>query len=253
MNTPSPLLHNPSRRACLRVLPALLALPATAAWARVNGSGRAASEARDVGEFEAITVAGPFDVQVRAASREAVRISADDNLLPLVETVVESGRQGRTLKIRLRDGQGAILPKAPLRVEVDVRRLSGLHLAGSGDVRVERMDTPALQATVSGSGSLRFDGLTAGTLELKVAGSGEVIASGKATRATVAVAGSGDVKLAELAADELKLSVAGSGDADVTANQALSVSIAGSGDVRYGGAVQNVRSSVAGSGTVRRR
>ncbi|WP_326540147.1 head GIN domain-containing protein [Pseudorhodoferax sp.] len=256
MNTFPPLLRKPSRRACLRLLPTLpvlLALPATAARTRITGSGRAASEARDVGEFEAIAVAGPFDVQVRPASREALRISADDNLLPLVETVVENGRQGRTLKIRLRDGQGSIQPQSPLRVDVDVRRLSGLHLAGSGDVRVERLDTPALQATVAGSGTLRLDGLAAGTLELKVAGSGEVLASGKAARATVSVAGSGEAKLADLVADEVKVSVAGSGDADVTANQALTVSVAGSGDVRYGGTVQNVRSSVAGSGTVRRR
>jgi hypothetical protein len=53
--------------------------------------------------------------------------------------------------------------------------------------------------------------------------------------------------------DDVSVSIAGSGDVKVGAKKTMSVSIAGSGDVEYSGGAQLVKSSVAGSGTVRQR
>jgi hypothetical protein len=51
----------------------------------------------------------------------------------------------------------------------------------------------------------------------------------------------------------VSISIAGSGDAKVSAKKTLAVSIAGSGDVEYSGGAQLVKSSVAGSGSVRQK
>jgi hypothetical protein len=57
----------------------------------------------------------------------------------------------------------------------------------------------------------------------------------------------------DLSCEDVSISIAGSGDAKVSAKKTLAVSIAGSGDVEYSGGAQLVKSSVAGSGSVRQK
>jgi hypothetical protein len=229
----------------------LLVAAAPAALAAA-GSGHVATETRAVGEFDAIAQAGSIDLVVRQAGKEAVQVQAEDNLLPLVETVVESGPAGRTLMVRLKRGENLWHGK-PIRVTVDVVRLNSLASSGSGDLTVEALKTPSLKLSLSGSSDARLRALTTDTLEVRIAGSGDVAAAGSAKRVTLSIAGSGDARLSELVADEVSVRIAGSGDANVTANLSLEVSVAGSGDVRYGGNVSTVKSSVAGSGSITRR
>jgi carbon monoxide dehydrogenase subunit G len=222
------------------------------AAARTVGSGHLQSETRSVADFDAIAVADSIDLVVRQGKQEGLTLDADDNLLPLIETVVENRGQGHTLVIRLRRGE-SITTRQPMRATVDVVQLQRLSLSGSGDAQVAPLKTPALRLSIAGSGDARLESLTAETLEVRVAGSGDVQASGTAGQVKLSIAGSGDVNLASLQADDVTISIAGSGDAQVTANKSLGVSIAGSGDVRWGGQATALRSSIAGSGAVNKR
>lgn len=224
----------------------------TIARARTVGSGRPQQETRPLADIVAIAVAGPIDVSVRQAAQPALSLTADDNLLPLVETVVEAGRLGPTLHIRLQRG-ATISTRQPIRAVVDVVQLQALSAAGSGHVQVAGLKSPRLNLRLAGSSEARLEGLGVDHLELGIAGSGSVLATGSAGQLKLSIAGSGDADLKGLTADEVKVSIAGSGDAEVTAQKSLSVSVAGSGDVTYGGAVGTVSQSVAGSGKVRRR
>lgn len=218
----------------------------------VAAGGPVRTETRPVGAFEAIEVLSPIDLVVRQAGQPALELSADEDVLPLIETRVEDRRHGRTLSIRLRSGHAVNL-RAPIRATVDVVTLRALSAKGSGSVEVGALQTPALRLSLAGSGSVRFDDLSADELEISVAGSGDVVARGKVAKAKVSIAGSGDVDMTNLAADAATVSIAGSGDAKVTANESLRVSIAGSGDVEYGGNATAVRTSVVGSGQVTKR
>jgi len=240
------------------LLLAAVALPAQALEIRwgsgttVTGSGKLATETRSVSGFEAISVQGPVDVVVRQSGREAVEVQADDNVLPLIETVVEEGAKGRTLVVRLRKGH-SLRSHQDLSVTVDVNRLTALSTAGSGDVRIGALKTPSLRLSIAGSSDARVEGLQADEFTISIAGSGDIQAGGSAQRVKLSIAGSGDARLAPLQADDVSVSISGSGDAEVTANKTLSVSIAGSGDVAYRGTGTVVKSSVAGSGSVTRR
>ncbi|MFO1271780.1 MAG: head GIN domain-containing protein [Rubrivivax sp.] len=225
---------------------------APAAEARVVGSGTVATETRAVAGFEAIAAEGSIDLVVRQAEREAVQVQAEDNLLPLVETAVETRNGSRTLVVRFKRGE-SIGTRKPVVVKIDVVRLQSVACAGSGDVQVQGLKTPAFRLALSGSGDARLEGLETESLELRVSGSGDVTGAGRARSVKVSIAGSGNADLEQLAADEVKVSIAGSGDASVTANQSLAVSVAGSGDVRYGGNATVVNSATAGSGSVTRR
>lgn len=230
--------------------------PAASHAATTQGSGTAATETRTVPEFQAIGLNAGIDIVVRQGPAQSVQVQADDNLLPLLETVVESGRKGATLQVRWKreavGWMGGVNPRTKVLVTVVVPKLTALSTAGSGDIRLETFSTPALQVAISGSGDTRLEGLSADELWVRISGSGNVSGRGTAGKTTVSIAGSGDVKLTEMRSDEVKVSIAGSGDAAVNAQKMLSVSIAGSGDVVYVGNAE-VKSSVAGSGSVRKQ
>lgn len=231
---------------------AVLCAATPPAYAATVGSGRAASETRSVSGFEAIAVAGAIDLVVRQTGKESAEVRADDNVVPLVETVVEDTARGRTLLVRLKRGE-SVRTKTDIRVTVDVARLTQLVSAGSGAVLVQGLDTPSLRLVLSGSADATLRELAAGVLDVRVAGSGNVEAAGTAQQVKISIAGSGNVSLASLPADDVKVSIAGSGDAKVVANKALGVSIAGSGDVVYSGSAESIRTSVAGSGRITKR
>lgn len=250
---PTPLSLRALLAAPLLALGAALALAALpqAAQARTVGSGTVATEARSVGEFQAVAQQGSIDLTVRQGAAASVQVSADDNLLPLVETVVEEGRSGPTLVVRFKRGE-RITTRNPVRVEIVMPKLVSLASAGSGDVIVEAFSTPSLRLAISGSSDAKLNSLTTDELAISISGSGDVAGSGQAGKLTVSIAGSGDVRLGELRADDVKVTIAGSGDATVHAEKALKVSIAGSGDVVYSGNA-TADTKVAGSGSVRKR
>ena len=231
----------------------LTLLPAHGQAAPLKGSGKSATETRNLPEFQAITMTGSMDLVMRQGA-QSVQVMADDNLLPMLETLVENTSQGATLVVRWKKGKGFTGYSTQNRVliTVVVPKLSALVTSGSGDMSVESFNTPALKLSISGSGDAKLAGLTAGELSIAISGSGDVGGSGTAGKLKIGIAGSGDVKLTDMKAEDVTVSIAGSGDAAVNASKTLNVSIAGSGDVTYTGNAQ-VKSSVAGSGKVKRK
>lgn len=242
------------RRTCATALVATLSLAFIApAWADTTvGSGRRATESRPVTDFESIALSGSMKLVVRQAAALALQVQADDNVLPLVETVVEPREGTPTLLVRLRKGT-ELRRGGDIVITVDVVRLTGLSTSGAGSIEVGPLKTPSLKLAIAGAGDAKLRGLATDRLEAAIAGSGDIRADGQARELRLSIAGSGDADLRALEADEVKVGIAGSGDAEVTAHKSLSVSIAGSGDVRYTGQVEGVKTSVVGSGQVRRR
>lgn len=255
-----------TRRIALLVMPllvttaALWSLPGrseagvvpVAATGLLSGSGKPAQETRNaIGEFDAVRSSGSFDLRIRHGAREAVEVSADDNLLPLLQTEVETGLKGRTLVVRWKRGE-SIQTRSPVMVTVTVVKLRSVSSEGSGDIAIEKLATPQLALALSGSGNFDVRELATEDLQIQIAGSGDVKAGGKTTKLRIAIAGSGNVSSTELAADDVTVSIAGSGDAKVQAQKTLNARVAGSGDVIVTGAAA-IRSTVAGSGTVRQQ
>lgn len=228
-----------------------VALWAPPALAATTGSGKSASETRALAEFQAISLNGGMDLVVRQGTQQSVQVEADDNLLPLLETVVESTGKGATLAVRFKRGE-SVYSRSRVLITVVMPRLSAVTSAGSGKLRIESYTTPALQLVVSGAGDVELDTIVTENLGIRISGSGNVAGKGTASKLAISIAGSGDVSLADLRSDDTQVSIAGSGDARVSANKTLNVRIAGSGDVVYSGnAVLN--SKVAGSGSVSKK
>jgi len=216
-----------------------------------TGSGKVQTETRPVSGFQAISLKTPAKLVLRQGSREGIELRADDNILPLIETRVVDGAGGPTLEIRSRDGASYSTKTTPV-ITVDLVKLSGLAVSGSGDVIADGLKSPALKVAISGAGDIRLNKLAVDELSIKVSGSGDIRFNGRAGKLGIAIAGSGDVDTAGLEADDVSVSISGSGDASVNARKTLAVSIAGSGDVVYSGDAVP-KTAIAGSGTVKKK
>jgi hypothetical protein len=214
----------------------------------ITGSGVVKTEARQVVGFTGVGLSLPAKVTVRQGTKEGVTIEADDNFLPLIETVVERG----SLKIRTTEKNISFKGKSStLNIIVDIINVDHLSVAGSGDILAETLKADKLKASVAGSGDMKLKALTVDTLKISIAGSGDFMSAGNANEVEISIAGSGDVKADRLKAKTAKISVAGSGDIALWATDTLKISVAGSGSVRYYGDAA-VTKSVAGSGDIKR-
>ncbi len=212
----------------------------------VKGSGVLKSESRSVSGFSKISLAVPGNAELVQGSSEGITIETDDNILPLIETVVESD----TLKIRFID-KGTSVSTKTLKLAINAKTIEALSVAGSGDVRAAKLQAGDFKASIAGSGDVQIGQLDADAVTISIAGSGNFAAGGKAKSISSKIAGSGDMKIGKLEANSVKISIAGSGDATVWAKESLTVSVAGSGDVKYFGDAK-ISKSVAGSGSVKR-
>ncbi len=212
---------------------------------RVEGSGRVVDDERSLAGFSRVIVNGPIDVRVRAADEDRVSVHADDNIAPLIEASVVGG----ALVLGVRAG-ASYRTRSRVEVRVQARRLEGVVLRGSGDLRVDRVDADVFEATLQGSGDIVVESLRATAVAVSLAGNGDVRVKGTASSVGVVIDGSGDVHCADLPAAQVAVRIRGSGDVRVHATEELKVDVDGSGDVHYRGAPK-ITKSIRGSGSVR--
>jgi hypothetical protein len=212
---------------------------------RVEGSGNVIEETRSITGFKALTIAGPVDVQLKAADADRVVVRGDDNIVPLIVTNVEGDR----LVVGLQPNT-SIRTRNKMQVTVEFRQMNGILIRGSGDVRGDVIRTQIFEAVVRGSGNVVLDQIEADAVALSINGSGDFTAGGRAASVGINVNGSGDVRTEGLEARQVAVRIRGSGDVRVHAVEALQVDIAGSGDVRYRG-TPALSVKKAGSGDVR--
>ncbi|TFW31591.1 head GIN domain-containing protein [Massilia horti] len=214
---------------------------------KVQGSGRVITQAREVGHFQGLSLDVPGNVELRIGNSESVTVETDDNLQPLVETVVEDGM----LKIRP-SRRNLNLNTRTLRIVVQARTIDRLNVAGSGSVSADALRAPKLDLHIGGSGNISVKGVDTDALVINLGGSGALVTgSGNARQVSVKIAGSGNVDVGRVKAEDVSVKVAGSGDTTAWATKTLAVKIAGSGDIKYYGDPALSR-SVAGSGDVKR-
>lgn len=225
--------------------------PDAGAWPfkgeQVEGNGSVKRQARHVQHFTGVAMEVPGALELRMGNTESLSIETDDNLLPLIETVVEDG----TLKIRPAK-RHLNLRSRNLKIVVNARQVDHLALGGSGSIAADALRGERLQFDLGGSGRIHVRNIDSESVSVTLGGSGDFRAdSGGARKLSVSIGGSGNVNLGKVRADHASISVGGSGNVAVWARDTLSVTIAGSGNVNYHGDPR-VSKSIAGSGDARR-
>ena len=235
-----------ARAALLAALLTLLTPIAIAAGVpEVVGSGVARTETRNLSGFHGLALSIDARLELNQDGSEGLTITGDDNIVPLVETVVEDG----TLNIRWKRGIGSTSYN-DIAIVVHAKSVEALAIAGSGEIRAKTLKAGNLRLSLAGSGRAAMDALNADSANVSIEGSGSIAAAGRIGLLDASIAGSGRLSAAKLESQKARIAVAGSGRATVWTVQALDASVLGSGTVRYYGNPR-VHSAVAGSGTVR--
>ncbi len=217
--------------------------------AEARDAGPAIDRSYQVGAFDRVTVAGPYEVTVTTGRQPGVVAHGGEAILTETEIVVENGALMIGPKNKKNRGWNWGR-NSKVRVDVSAAALRGATIAGSGTVQIDRVSGGDFEGEVAGSGDLGIGQMDAGKVAMAIAGSGNVRAAGKARALDVNIAGSGDVDLSALEAGAADISIAGSGNVKARATGAAAVSIMGSGDVEITGGAKCAVSK-QGSGNVR--
>ncbi|MFB9863191.1 head GIN domain-containing protein [Rufibacter immobilis] len=194
----------------------------------VDGNGILKTQNRKVESFTGVRVTGGFEVVLTQGAAESLKLEAEENILPLIETTVQNG----TLQIKTKSG---IRNAKRLKAYVTVRSLKSLEL--SGGIRLNT--TNAISGTLL---KLDFAGgieaemnLQFKELDADVAGGSDITLTGRADKVRFDLAGATKLKALNLKADYVTIDAAGASTAQVNAAKELNVDAAGIVNVGYKG------------------
>ncbi len=195
-----------------------------------RGGGPVTQRSFNLSGFDAVGLAGSQDVVVTVGGAHAVRAEGDAESLDRLELKVEDG----TLKIGTKKGSwkmGWSSDRPRTVIYVTVPAIRAASVAGSGDMKIDRVEGETFKASIAGSGDIDVGQIRVGAAEFAIAGSGNIKAAGAAQKASVSIAGSGDIDAGAVQSRIASASVVGSGDARIQASETAEISIMGSGDV----------------------
>lgn len=227
------------------LLAALFLLASCGALGTVRGTGDMGAEEREISGFSAVELSGIGNVIVEVGEKETLRIEAEKNLLPYLESEVEDG----TLVLSAREGVN-VIPTQGIFYYLTVRELQEISVSGLGNVNAQRLEGTETALTVSGSGSIDIEELYAKDLDVQISGLGDLtVGGGEVADQKIEIAGGGAYNASEMASEVTSVSISGLGTANVWARDALDVEINGGGSVNYVGRPQ-VTQSISGLGEV---
>lgn len=193
----------------------------------VRGSGIVKTESREASEFSSISSKSVGRVTVQQTGKESLKITADDNILPLLESYVADNVLYLTI-----EKDASFNPTRPIEFVVEVKSLESLNIKGVGTVEVKDIQGKRLSISLDGVGSMTITG-SVDVLELNLSGVGSFNGEQfKTKQATVRNSGVGS--------------------AVVNVSENLDATVSGVGSVEYIGSPQ-VRESGEGVGTVKKR
>ena len=238
------------RKAMLLGVGALAMAAAGCGKSHAEDGGPTVQRNYQVGAFDKIEVAGPYDVTVRTGSGPSVAASGPEKAIE--QLVVEV--KGDKLVIHTKERRGwfnwGSHNFGNTNLQVTVPALSAAMIAGSGGITVDKVAGDSFDGGVAGSGDLTLESLQVKSLKLSIGGSGDVRArSGQAAAADYNIAGSGDIDASGVVSQVAVASIAGSGSIRAQATGTANAKIMGSGDITLtGGAKCSI--SKMGSGDI---
>lgn len=213
---------------------------------KIKGNGNVQTQTRTETGFTGVHSSGSFDIYV-ATGPNSVKIEAEENVIPYIETYVENG----VLKIGTKDGFW-LSTHRDVKIYVTAPSYTEISSSGSGDIVGQGVisSTQKIVLRVSGSADIKAE-VDAPEISASSSGSGDIELKGQTKTFKGDVTGSGNIHALDLKTEETSVKIVGSGDAEVFASVKLEIHVSGSGDIRYKGNAQ-VDSHIAGSGSVKK-
>jgi hypothetical protein len=199
----------------------------TFTWGGLRGSGRAKTESREVNGFSSISSKSIGRILVQQTGKESLTITADDNILPLLESRVADNILYLTIA---KDAH--MNPTKSIEFVVEVKSLENLKIDGVSSIEAKGIQGKQLTVALDGVGSIT------------IAGNVDVL--------DLSLSGVGSFNGEDLQTKQAKVRHDGVGSAVVNVSEQLDATLSGVGSVEYIGSPQ-VRESKKGLGSVKKR
>jgi len=190
---------------------------------KVKGSGVTATETRAVAAFTAIDATGVGKLKLRVGEEDSLKVTADDNILPLIKTEVKDG-------VLVLSTKGATNSKTDIVFEATAKTIR--RLENSGTVSIDAK------------------GFNGGELSVEASGVGSIMLAGRVDSLKAQLSGVGSLEAEGLTADRVQTDLSGVGSASVRAEKSISGSVSGVGSLTWKGAATEVSTNVSGIGRV---
>lgn len=174
----------------------------------IVGSGNVASEDRPVEDFHGLIASGVARVEIRHGASESLRITADDNILPILTSEVRNGR--------------LVLGTEP-----------GTSYRTHNDVLFEITVRELDEVTVSGVMAVEASGIDTDRFEVNVSGVSRLTVAGQVDRQRVLIAGVSGYDAEDLASRTVEIDVTGLSSAVVRVSERLTGSVSGGSVLEY--------------------
>lgn len=207
----------------------------------------AQSETREVGPFDGVHIAGPYEVTLTSGKEGTISLSGDDEDLENIESYIKKGK----LIIKKKNKSWlSDWTSGKVTIRIPIEEISSVILSGSGKIKSQKTITAnRFKTVISGSGDIDLE-VEATSVEGTLTGSGDLRLSGKTELVEFQITGSGDITAQDLKAQTGQAQITGSGDIEMHATETLNGSITGSGDLLCYGSPERQVTKVTGSGDI---
>ncbi len=191
-----------------------------------KGSGKLASETRDVGRFSGVDVGGVFQVEITAQKEFGIEIEADDNLLPLIKTEVRGG-------VLIIETEQKVSTNNPLRIRISALNIDNIEASGASKVTLAAVKNSELRVDTSGASKVNINGETANL--------------------TIEISGASAVDTENLRAENANVDASGASHVSVFAVNDLRSEASGASKIVYSGSPKNMEKKSSGASSIREK
>jgi hypothetical protein len=196
-------------------------------FSAVTGSGNLITRQVDARDFTEVEVEGAFKVDITQNDAFSVTVTADDNVVDLVN--VE--KQGQTLRIGLKSGS---YHSATYRANVGMPDLRRLHISGASSCTFTGLKPRTLDVGLSGASHLTGR-VQAGQIKLVASEASTAILGGSADDLTVTASGASQASLGDLSARTARASLVEASSGTVNVTDKLDVELRSASNLYYVG------------------
>jgi hypothetical protein len=211
----------------------------------VDGSGVPATEEREIGDVNEVALSGIGELTIVPGAVTALSVTADDNVLPVIETESVNGKLTLHTKSRT-----SLRTKTKIAYTLTAPRLDAITVSGAGNVKSSRLESDNLKVKLSGAGNIHLNNLNCKSLNLTVSGAGTAHLAGSTDKLTLKLSGAGGIEAAGLKSSSADVQISGAGNATVWAADELTARVSGAGGIKYKG-TPKVEQKVSGAGRIR--
>jgi RNA polymerase sigma factor (sigma-70 family) len=196
---------------------------------RLRGSGKEATKEFKLADFTTVDIGHVIHVDITRGDKFRVVLTADDNLLDLVQ----AAKDGATLRISLDTAKRAI-PNGKWKLSVTMPKLEGVSVSGCGHVTFKGFKGGDFKARAHAASHLEGE-IEAAKLDLEVAGASHATLRGSAKDAKLTATGASRLALADFAIDRADVHLTGASSAKIKVKEKLDYNLSGACHLEYQG------------------